>query len=61
MVSIDRSILLSSLPTPKLSYGFAQAGFSKEKLLDYDLTQDAIMLLIKSLLEKRDLGRLISP
>jgi len=33
MVPVDRSILLSSLSTPKLSYGFAQAGFSKEELL----------------------------
>jgi len=36
-------------------------SFSKEELLDYDLTQDAINTLLKSLLEKRDLGRLILP
>jgi len=43
-------------------------SFSKEELLDYDLTQDAESTLLKSLLpvprirwEKRDLGRLILP
>jgi len=36
-------------------------SFSKEELLDCDLTQDAIKTLLKSLLEKRDLGRLILP
>jgi len=42
--------------------------FSKEELLDHDLTQDVIRTLLKSLLpaprirwEKRDLGRLILP
>jgi hypothetical protein len=47
LVPIDRSILLSS--------------FSKEELLDYDLARDAIKAFSKSLLEKRDLGRLILP
>jgi len=35
--------------------------FSKEELLDYDIAQNAIKALLKSLLEKRDLGRLILP
>ena len=47
MIPNDQSILLSS--------------FSKEELLDYDQAQDDIRTLLKSLLEKRDLGRLISP
>jgi len=34
--------------------------FSKE-LLDHDLTLDIIRTLLKSLLEKRELGRLILP
>jgi len=43
------------------------SSFSKEELLDYDITQDAIKTLLKSLLpvpirwEKMDLGRLILP
>jgi len=43
-------------------------SFSKEELLDYDIVQDAIKTLLKSLLpvpkirwEKRGLGRLILP
>jgi len=48
--------------------GFVQAGFSrrsigagKEELLDYYHAQFAPRALLKSLLEKRDLGRLLLP
>jgi len=47
---------------------FGTGSFSKEEFLDYDLNQDAVNILLKSLLgvlrirwEKRDLGRLILP
>jgi len=40
---------------------FGTGSFSKEELLDHDLTLDIIRTLLKSLLEKRELGRLILP
>jgi len=45
----------------KIELSILLTSFFKEELLDYDLTQDTIGTLLKSLLEKRDLGRLILP
>jgi len=56
--AVDKTGMSILLTFPKV---FGTGSFSKEELLDYDLTQDAIRTLLKSLLEKRDLGRLILP
>jgi len=45
----------------KIELSILLTSFSKEELLDHDITLDVIRTLLNSLLEKRELGRLILP